>query len=356
MSWLEKLMPSRIRTTGVNKGAVPEGVWVKCDSCASVLYRAEVDRNQLVCPNCGEHMRIGARARLQAFFDEDDQREIEEHLEPTDPLKFRDSKKYKDRVTQATKSSGEKEALLAFEGSVMGVKLVAVAFEFSYMGGSMGSVVGEKFVRAAERALELSVPLICFSASGGARMQEGILSLFQMAKTSSVLARMSRQGLPYISVLTDPTMGGVSASFAMLGDIIIAEPKALIGFAGPRVIEQTVREKLPEGFQRAEFLLEHGAIDMIVKRKDMRDTISSLLLKLTHNHQPVSPETVAAVHEGSRSEELAGQNIDRESVEEGSTQAPAPEPQSDIADQAQPEISDTSTTLDRKGQGETSDP
>ncbi len=280
MSWLEKLMPTRIRTTSVNKGTVPEGVWVKCHSCASVLYRAEVDRNQSVCPTCGEHMRINARSRLTAFFDEEGQQEINANLEPTDPLKFKDSKKYKDRITQANKSSGENEALLAMTGTVKGVPLVAVAFEFSYMGGSMGSVVGEKFVRAAEYALEKSQPMVCFSASGGARMQEGILSLFQMAKTSSALAKISRRGLPYISVLTDPTMGGVSASLAMLGDVIIAEPKALVGFAGPRVIEQTVREKLPEGFQRSEFLLEHGAIDMIVKRKDMRSTIASLLRKL----------------------------------------------------------------------------
>ena len=282
MSWLEKLMPSRIRTTGVSKGNVPEGVWVKCDSCGSVLYRAEVERNLSVCPNCGEHMRINARARLESFFDEDDQQEIEANLEPVDPLRFKDSKKYRDRVTQAVKSSGEKEALLAMTGSVMGVRMVAVAFEFNFMGGSMGSVVGEKFCRAAEYAIEHSVPMVCFSASGGARMQEGILSLFQMAKTSSLLARMARKRLPYISVLTDPTMGGVSASFAMLGDVIIAEPKALIGFAGPRVIEQTVRETLPEGFQRAEFLLEKGAIDMIVARHDMRATISSLVQKLMY--------------------------------------------------------------------------
>lgn len=282
MSWLEKLMPTRIRTTSVSKGTVPEGVWVKCNSCASVLYRAEVDRNQSVCPTCGEHMRINARTRLTAFFDTQGKgpKEIDTTLEPTDPLKFKDSKKYKDRITLANKKSGENEAILTMTGTVKGVPLVAVAFEFSYMGGSMGSVVGEKFVRAAEYAIEHSQPMICFSASGGARMQEGILSLFQMAKTSSALAKMSRKGLPYISVLTDPTMGGVSASFAMLGDVIIAEPKALIGFAGPRVIEQTVREKLPEGFQRSEFLLEHGAIDMIVKRHDMRSTIASLLRKM----------------------------------------------------------------------------
>ncbi|HBR96961.1 MAG TPA: acetyl-CoA carboxylase carboxyl transferase subunit beta [Gammaproteobacteria bacterium] len=297
MSWLEKLMPSRIRTTGANKGTVvPEGVWVKCDSCSTVLYRAELERNQCVCPNCGEHMRISARNRLNAFFDENSTQEIAEQLEPLDPLKFKDSKKYKDRVTQAVKSSGEKEALVAMHGTVNGVPMAAVAFEFSFMGGSMGSVVGEKFVRAAEHALEQGTPLVCFSASGGARMQEGILSLFQMAKTSSTLAKMSREGLPYISVLTDPTMGGVSASFAMLGDVIIAEPKALIGFAGPRVIEQTVRETLPEGFQRAEFLLEHGAIDLIVDRKEMRDTIASLVQKLMNGAQ-VMPVQAAPVDE-----------------------------------------------------------
>ncbi len=280
MSWLEKLVPSRIRTTSLNKGGVPEGVWAKCDSCGSVLYRAELERNQSVCPKCGEHRRISARVRLLSFFDQDSSHEIDSDLEPADPLQFRDSKKYKDRISQASKKTEEKDALVCMRGSVKGVQVVAIAFEFSFMGGSMGSVVGEKFVRAAEVAMKNSIPLICFSASGGARMQEGILSLFQMAKTSSTLAQFSRQSLPYISVLTDPTMGGVSASFAMLGDIIIAEPNALIGFAGPRVIEQTVRETLPEGFQRAEFLLEHGAIDMIVDRKDMRDTIVSLLLKL----------------------------------------------------------------------------
>ncbi len=288
MSWLDKLVPARIRTTSMNKGGVPEGLWSKCDGCSSVLYRAELERNMSVCPKCGEHKRIGARVRLEGFFDADSAQEIDSELEPADPLHFRDSKKYKDRISQANKKSQEKDALIAMLGTVNNVKLVAIAFEFSFMGGSMGSVVGEKFTRAAEVAMKNSIPLVCFSASGGARMQEGILSLFQMAKTSSALAQLSRERLPYISVLTDPTMGGVSASFAMLGDIIIAEPNALIGFAGPRVIEQTVRETLPEGFQRAEFLLDHGAIDMIVPRKEMRDTISSLLAKLMRS-PPIIP-------------------------------------------------------------------
>ena len=329
MSWLEKLMPSRIRTSNTNKGGVPEGVWVKCDSCASVLYRAELERNLSVCPNCGEHMRVTARIRLNAFFDEGSHLELAENLEPTDPLKFKDSKKYRDRVTQATKSSGEKEAMIAMTGTVNGVRMAAVAFEFSFMGGSMGSVVGEKFVRAAEFALEHSIPLVCFSASGGARMQEGILSLFQMAKTSSALARMSRQGLPYISVLTDPTMGGVSASFAMLGDIIIAEPRALIGFAGPRVIEQTVREKLPEGFQRAEFLLEHGAIDMIVNRMDMRDTISSLVLKLMNDEvsvpvrsRPIPADPMPVVDKLDQTQPTP--DLESETEEPAVAEAPAP--------------------------------
>jgi len=280
MSWFEKLMPSRIRTEGTTKGTVPEGLWTKCDACNSVLYRAELERNVMVCPKCDHHMRLGARARIAAFLDEGPQEEIAASIEPVDVLKFRDSKKYKDRILQAQKNTSEKDALIVVRGTVKSLPIVVAAFEFKFMGGSMGSVVGEKFVQAANIALEQNIPLICFSASGGARMQEALMSLMQMAKTSAVLKKMSKRGIPFVSVLTDPTMGGVSASFAMLGDINVAEPNALIGFAGPRVIEQTVREVLPEGFQRSEFLLEHGAIDMILDRRDLPEKLSSLLSML----------------------------------------------------------------------------
>ena len=284
MSWLEKLMPSRIRTDGNVKRTVPEGLWSKCDSCAAILYRSELDKNQNVCPKCNHHMRIPARHRLENFLDQAGREEIGENLEPTDPLKFKDSKKYKDRISQAQKSTDEKDALIVMKGELKQIPVVACAFVFQYMGGSMGSVVGEKFVRAVEASIQEDRPLICFSASGGARMQEALFSLLQMAKTSAALTKLSERGIPFISVLTDPTMGGVSASLAMLGDIHIAEPKALIGFAGPRVIQQTVRETLPEGFQRSEFLLEHGAIDMVVNRLEMRDTIANLLMLLHNKH------------------------------------------------------------------------
>ena len=279
MNWLQKIMTPRARTQSSNggKGKVPEGVWEKCGGCGTVLYRPELERNLMVCPKCGHHHAIDARARLQAFLDEGSTQELWANLEPTDPLKFRDSKKYRDRIVAAQKSTGEKDALLAMSGKLKGRPLMAVAFEFSYMGGSMGSVVGEKFARAAERALAERSALVCFSATGGARMQESLFSLMQMAKTSAALARLRDAGVPYISVLTHPTTGGVSASLGMLGDINVAEPKALIGFAGPRVIEQTVRETLPEGFQRSEFLLEHGAIDMIVDRREMRDKLGDVL-------------------------------------------------------------------------------
>ena len=280
MSWFEKLMPSRIRTEGGNKRAVPEGIWSKCTACNAVLYRAELERNQDVCPKCNHHMRVYGRRRLDIFLDESPREEIAANYLPIDKLKFKDSKKYKDRLVQAQKNTDEKDALIVYKGKVKGVDVVVASFDFRFMGGSMGSVVGEKFVQAANVSLAENIPLVCFSASGGARMQEALFSLMQMAKTSAVLARMARSRIPFISVLTDPTMGGVSASFAMLGDVNIAEPKALIGFAGPRVIEQTVREKLPEGFQRSEFLLEHGAVDMIVDRRDLRDRISNLLLML----------------------------------------------------------------------------
>ncbi len=277
MSWFEKLMPSRIRTEGGNKKAVPEGLWAKCPGCSAILYKAELDRSYNVCPKCSHHNRIDARRRLELFLDADNQQEIGEDLEPLDPLKFKDSKKYKDRVSAAQKQTGEKDALVVMKGQLKGMDIVASAFEFSYMGGSMGSVVGERFVRGANEALDKNIPYVCFTASGGARMQESLFSLMQMAKTSAVLGKMADRGIPFISVMTDPTMGGVSASLAMLGDLNVAEPNALIGFAGPRVIEQTVREKLPEGFQRAEFLLEHGAIDMIIDRREMRDELHSVL-------------------------------------------------------------------------------
>jgi len=277
MNWFEKLMPSRIRTDAGEKGSVPEGLWTKCNACSAVLYRAELERNHEVCPKCHHHMRMGARKRLESFLDAEPREEIAANLKPVDILKFKDSKKYKDRISGAQKATGENDVLIAMKGQVKNIPLVTVAFEFKYMGGSMGSVVGEKFVRAANVALANDIPLVCFSASGGARMQESLFSLMQMAKTSAVLQKMSVRGLPFISVMTDPTMGGVSASLAMLGDINVGEPKALIGFAGPRVIEQTVRETLPEGFQRSEFLLEHGAIDMIIDRRDMRDKLANLL-------------------------------------------------------------------------------
>lgn len=287
MSWFEKLMPSRIRTESKDKRTVPEGLWSKCTACDAVLYRTELERNQDVCPKCDHHMRISARRRLDLFLDAEPREEIGAGLQPTDPLKFKDSKKYTDRIKLAQKSSGEDDALIAMRGQVEGVPLVAAAFDFGFMGGSMGSVVGERFVRAVNSSLDHNVPLVCFSASGGARMQEGLFSLMQMSKTSAALARLSRASIPFVSVMTDPTMGGVSASLAMLGDINIAEPKALIGFAGPRVIEQTVRETLPEGFQRSEFLLEHGAVDLIVDRREMRERIASMLAILTH-HAPLN--------------------------------------------------------------------
>ena len=277
MNWFSKLLPERIRIDGESRKSVPEGLWTKCAACGAVLYRAEMERNLDVCPKCDQHARVGARWRLDKFLDADGRTEIGEDLMPVDALKFRDLKKYKDRITQAQKATGENDALVAMKGTVKGVPVVAAAFEFKFMGGSMGSVVGERFVRAVNVCLQENLPLVCYSASGGARMQEALFSLMQMAKTSAALARMRKQSLPFISILTDPTMGGVSASLAMLGDINIAEPNALIGFAGPRVIEQTVREVLPDGFQRSEFLLNHGAVDMIVDRRDMQDKVASLL-------------------------------------------------------------------------------
>ena len=282
MNWFSKLLPERIRIDGESRKSVPEGLWTKCSACGAVLYRAEMERNLDVCPKCDQHARVGARWRLEKFLDEEGRIEIAANLQPVDALKFKDLKKYKDRLTQAQKATNENDALIVMKGTVKGVPVVAAAFEFKFMGGSMGSVVGERFVRAVNVCLKENIPLVCYSASGGARMQEALFSLMQMAKTSAALARMRKQSLPFISILTDPTMGGVSASLAMLGDINIAEPDALIGFAGPRVIEQTVREKLPEGFQRSEFLLEHGTLDLIVTRHEMRDKVSHLLRMLTH--------------------------------------------------------------------------
>ncbi len=280
-------MPSRISTENRTR-SVPEGVWIKCPKCDAQLYRNELERNLQVCPKCENHMRIGARKRIDFFLDPDSPTEIDSELESEDPLKFRDSKKYRDRIVQAQKKTGEKDALVAVTGTLLGRPVVVCAFEFAFMGGSMGSVVGERFTRATNYAAENNMPLISFAASGGARMQEALFSLLQMAKTSAALARLGAAGVPYVSVLTDPTTGGVSASLAMLGDVNIGEPGALIGFAGPRVIEQTVREKLPEGFQRSEFLLDHGAIDMIVDRRQMRDEVADLLAKFERRPSPIA--------------------------------------------------------------------
>ena len=287
MSWFEKLMPSRI-STETRTRSVPEGVWIKCQKCDAQLYRNELERNLQVCPKCENHMRIGARKRLSFFLDPDSQTEIAAGLESEDPLRFRDTKKYRDRIVQAQKKTGEKDALITVSGTLLGRSVVVCAFEFAFMGGSMDSVVGERFSRATDYAAENNMPLISFAASGGARMQEALFSLLQMAKTAAALARLGKAGIPYVSVLTDPTTGGVSASLAMLGDVNIAEPGALIGFAGPRVIEQTVREKLPEGFQRSEFLLDHGAIDMIIDRRQMREQIADLLAKFERRPSPIA--------------------------------------------------------------------
>ncbi len=274
---VRKILPKTSKSS--TKKEIPEGVWAKCGDCDAILYKAELEKALNVCPKCDHHMRLSGRKRLEYFLDDAGRQELGVQHEPQDVLKFKDSKKYSDRIVQAQKASGEKDALVAMKGSLKGIPVAAVAFEFNFMGGSMASVVGARFVDAVNECLEHNMPLICFSASGGARMQEALMSLMQMAKTSAALAKMSERGLPFISVLTDPTMGGVSASLAMLGDINVAEPKALIGFAGPRVIEQTVREKLPEGFQRSEFLLEHGAIDMIIDRREMRDNLARIVAK-----------------------------------------------------------------------------
>ena len=281
MSWLQKLLPPKIkRSIGPSKRAVPEGLWIKCASCDAVLYATDLEKNLNVCPKCDYHNRLSARARIDMLLDPEGRFEIGAEVVPVDSLKFKDSKRYVDRLEEAQRQTGETDALVVMQGAIKNIPLVAAVFEFEFMGGSMGSVVGERFVRGVQVCLEQHLPFVCFTATGGARMQEGLLSLMQMAKTTAVLTQLSARKLPFISVLTDPTMGGVSASFAMLGDVIVAEPKALIGFAGPRVIEQTVREKLPEGFQRAEFLLEKGAIDMIVDRRQMRDQLAQLITLL----------------------------------------------------------------------------
>ena len=281
MSWLEKLLPPKMQQTDpTERRSVPEGLWIKCPACETVLYNADLAQNLNVCPKCSHHHRVGARARLNAFLDAEGRYEIGQEVVPVDPLKFKDSRKYTERLKDALESTGETDALVVIGGAVMSVPLVVACFEFDFMGGSMGSVVGERFVRGVESAIEQKVPFVCFTATGGARMQEGLFSLFQMAKTNAALTRLAKARLPYISVLTDPTMGGVSASFAFVGDVVLAEPKALVGFAGPRVIENTVREKLPEGFQRAEFLVTKGAIDQIVDRRQLRPTIARMLAML----------------------------------------------------------------------------
>ncbi|MGB7543736.1 MAG: acetyl-CoA carboxylase, carboxyltransferase subunit beta [Burkholderiales bacterium] len=281
MSWLQKLLPPKINRTGTGaKKTMPEGLWSKCSSCGAVLYATDLEKNANVCPKCDFHNRISARARMDLLLDPEGRFEIGAEVAPVDSLKFKDSKRYPDRIEEAEKATGETDALVVMQGAIRNVPLVAAVFEFEFMGGSMGSVVGERFVRGVHACLDQNLPLVCVTATGGARMQEGLLSLMQMAKTTAALTQLSARRLPFISVLTDPTMGGVSASFAMIGDVVIAEPRALIGFAGPRVIEQTVREKLPEGFQRAEFLLEKGAIDMIVDRRQMRDKLAGLLTLL----------------------------------------------------------------------------
>jgi acetyl-CoA carboxylase carboxyl transferase subunit beta len=289
MSWFQKLLPPKIkRKESGEKKAVPEGLWSKCASCEAVLYYSDLGNNLNVCPKCGHHNRVSARVRLDLFLDPENRHEIGAEVHPLDPLKFKDSKRYSDRLAEAKKETDEDDSLVVMQGSVKTVPIVAAAFEFGFMGGSMGSVVGERFIRGVQTCVDRHLAFVCFAASGGARMQEGLLSLMQMAKTTAALARLSREGLPFISVLTDPTMGGVSASFAFIGDVVIAEPGALIGFAGPRVIEQTVRQTLPEGFQRSEFLLEHGAIDMIVDRRRMRDKVANLCTLLMRTSSPAS--------------------------------------------------------------------
>ena len=352
-NWLEKILPSISQKTSKRKANVPEGLWRKCPKCGAFLYRPELEKALNVCTKCDHHMRLNARERLDMFFDEGGREEIAAELAPEDRLKFKDSKKYKDRLSGAQKGTGEKDAIVAMKGQASGLPMVAVAFEFSFMGGSMGSIVGEKFVRAANISLEQDIPLVCFAASGGARMQEALFSLMQMAKTSAILQKMRERGVPFISVLTDPVYGGVSASLAMLGDLNIAEPKALIGFAGPRVIEQTVRQKLPEGFQRSEFLLEHGAIDMIVHRAELKETICRVLAKLTK--QPAITKVtqvsgVEALPANDEPQQLEAENSTADdnaesaaTVVESQSTDPQPESQDSVEPQAAaPEVSSDS--------------
>ncbi|MPV85789.1 acetyl-CoA carboxylase, carboxyltransferase subunit beta [Ostreibacterium oceani] len=341
MNWFEKLVPSKIRTN--DKRQVPDGLWSKCDACGATIYTAELVENQRVCPKCDHHMRIPARQRVEKLLDKDSLVEIGTQLKPIDKLKFRDAKKYKDRLVAAQKQTQENDALVAFSGRLHDAPIVVAAFEFTFMGGSMGSVVGEKFVQAVEAAIAAQCPFVCFSASGGARMQEGLTSLMQMAKTSAALTKLSDARLPFISVLTDPTMGGVSASFAMLGDLIIAEPKALIGFAGPRVIEQTVRETLPEGFQRSEFLLEKGAIDRIIDRRALRDELASLLNALMHHktgNAPVSARTDAAHH---KADNKADNAPEKTPTQENNSDSPSNHSGNDSSDNSSDNPSDTTT-------------
>ncbi len=326
MSWMDKILPSGVRKdAGERRANVPEDLWKKCVKCDSPLYGPDLERNADVCPKCGHHMRIRARRRLDLFLDEDGREEILADIEPVDRLKFKDKRKYKDRLSAAQKSTGERDALIAMRGRLKDLELVALAFDFSFHGGSMGYAVGEKFTRAATIALEQRIPLVCFSASGGARMQEALISLMQMAKTSAVIERMKQEGVPYISVLTDPIYGGVSASLALLGDINIAEPDARAGFAGPNIIEQTIRQKLPRGFQRSEFLLEHGAIDMIVHRLEMRDTLARLLANMTAQDQPETDvELVLA------DEEPAIDEAEVEQPLESDVDTPEADPEDDV--------------------------
>jgi acetyl-CoA carboxylase carboxyl transferase subunit beta len=327
MSWIDKILPSGVRKEeGERRTNVPEGLWKKCVKCDAVLYRPDVERNDDVCPKCDHHMRIGARRRLDIFLDSQGREEILAEIEPVDRLKFKDKRRYRDRLTAAQKSTGEKDALIAMRGTLQGMPVVCLAFEFAFHGGSMGYAVGEKFTRAAQLALEEGVPLVCFSASGGARMQEALISLMQMAKTSAVIERMKQAGVPYVSVMTDPIYGGVSASLALLGDINVAEPDARAGFAGPNIIEQTIRQKLPKGFQRSEFLLEHGAIDMIVHRNDMRDTIGRLLAKFTSRELVPEPEELEPQPEQEPETEQAQDQEPEQEQAQDQEQAQEPEP------------------------------
>lgn len=348
MSWIDKILPSGVRRDeSKDRASVPEGLWTKCVKCDAVLYRPDVERNDDVCPKCDHHMRIGARRRLDLFLDAEGRDEMLTDVEPRDRLKFKDKKRYRDRLSAAQKNTGEKDALIAMRGTIQGLPVVALAFEFEFHGGSMGYAVGEKFTRAAQVSLSESIPLVCFSASGGARMQEALISLMQMAKTSAVIERMKLERVPYISVMTDPIYGGVSASLALLGDVNIAEPDARAGFAGPNIIEQTIRQKLPKGFQRSEFLLEHGAIDMIVHRRDLRGVIARLLSKFSHLplvEEPASEETVAAedpvppaeapVEPEATAEEPPADAADDE-PKAAEPDAPAPEPDEGATDDEQ---------------------